>query len=492
MFQDLKRLVKDSLIYGIGTVSRSLIGFILIPLYTRYLTTEEYGVLALALVALASLIILFELGMSKALFRFYFETEDENDRKTVIGTCLLVLLIVGVPLLILLFVFAGSGARLALSSGQYSTFWILVSASAFIESLITLPYAVLRARMRSRTYTFFFVFNLILLVSLTSLFVVGLDGGINGILAARLLSSGVILLCFIPLLLRATRFAPPRTLMRDLLLYGLPFVPLGLIGWGLRYINRYFLEHFTSLETIGIYSLGGQIGMAMIILVVGPFQLVWAPYKFIIAKGPRAREKFSLFFTYFTFLAAFIGLGLSALAPEIVRIMSTPPYYRAGAIVPWVVLAYILYGLSFNLNIGIDLEKKTYLLPIITGCGLLIGAICNYLLIPAYGMLGAAWAFAASYAVLPVLMYVICRYYYRINYETRRLIHIAVAAGALYILARIIDGRAFSLGTTIGLKILIVVLFFPLLLATGFFSQRERTRIRKLWPGQSFGQLKSR
>ena len=89
MFQDLKRLVKDSLIYGIGTVSRSLIGFILIPLYTRYLTTEEYGILALALVALASLNILFELGMSKALFRFYFETETESDRSTVIGTCLL-------------------------------------------------------------------------------------------------------------------------------------------------------------------------------------------------------------------------------------------------------------------------------------------------------------------------------------------------------------------------------------------------------------------
>ena len=491
MLQDLKRLGKDSLIYGIGTVSRSLIGFILIPLYTRYLTTEEYGILALALVALASLIILFELGMSKALFRFYFEAENENDRNTVIGTCLLVLLIFGIPLLILLFVFAPTGSRLALSSTQYSTFWILVSASAFIEALITLPYAVLRAKMRSRTYTVFFVLNLILLVSLTSLFLVGLGGGINGILAARLLSSAVILLCFVPLLLRTTRFAPARTLVRDLLLYGLPFVPLGLIGWGLRYINRYFLEHFTSLETIGIYSLGGQVGMAMIILVVSPFQLVWAPYKFIIAKGPRAQEKFSLFFTYFFFLTAFIGLGLSALAPEIVRIMSTPPYYQAGTIVPWIVLAYILYGLSFNLNIGIDLKKKTYLLPLITGCGLLIGVICNYLLIPSYGMLGAAWAFAASYTVLPVLMYVICRHYYRINYEIWRLIHIAAAAGALYLLARIIDGQAFSLGTTIGLKILIVVLFFPLLLATGFFSRRERTKIRKIWATRFLGQRSS-
>jgi O-antigen/teichoic acid export membrane protein len=481
MFQELKRLIKDSCIYGVGTVSRSLIGFALIPLYTRFLSPEEYGILSLALVALASLIILYEFGMGKALFRFYFDTDLESEKKAVVGSCFLIIVALGIPLLTVLVLSSQAGSSLTLSSDKYSALMVIVALTAFFEALITLPYAVLRAKMQSKRYTFFFLLNLFLLLLLTFLFVAVFKRGITGVLVARLISSTIIFLCLLPILLNNATFSWRRLTVKSLMLYGLPFVPLGLIGWALRYVNRYFLEHFTSLDTMGIYSLGCQIGMGMIIFVVAPFQLVWAPYKFIIAKQSDARDKFSVFFTYFLLLAAFVGLGLSSMAEEIVKIMSTPPFYGASAIVPYVVVAYILYGLSFNFNIGIDLEKKTYLLPLITGAGLVVGLILNYLLIPKYGMSGAARAFTASYAILPILMYYVSRTYYKIRYEFRRLVQIAAVSIFLFWISTLLSRWNLSVWTAVSIKMLIVLMYFPLLLSVGFLSTREKVKLRYLW-----------
>jgi O-antigen/teichoic acid export membrane protein len=111
----------------------------------------------------------------------------------------------------------------------------------------------------------------------------------------------------------------------------------------------------------------------------------------------------------------------------------------------------------------------------------MVGLILNYLLIPKYGMSGAARAFTASYAILPILMYYVSRTYYKIRYEFRRLVQIAAVSIFLFWISTLLSRWNLSVWTAVSIKMLIVLMYFPLLLSVGFLSTREKVKLRYLW-----------
>jgi O-antigen/teichoic acid export membrane protein len=170
---------------------------------------------------------------------------------------------------------------------------------------------------------------------------------------------------------------------------------------------------------------------------------------------------------------------VSVLSPEIVRLLSRrEAYWDAWQVVPFIALSYVLYGLYFQGAVGINLEKKTKVLPFVVGTAAVVNLALNYLLIRPWGMMGAATSTLLSYLLLVILVFRVSQRYYAISYEWGRLFRLGALAGGLYLASLALpDVTAVA---RLGLKCGLLLLFPLFLLAGRFFAPEELARGRQL------------
>jgi O-antigen/teichoic acid export membrane protein len=201
-------------------------------------------------------------------------------------------------------------------------------------------------------------------------------------------------------------------------------------------------------------------------------------------KRPDAARTFSRVTTYgFTFLVL-LTAGLSAIAQDIVRLVTPPAFHPAAQFVPWIAIGVTLQGIYLLTSIGMNITKQTHLYPIATGAAAATSVAANLLLIPRVGTIGAAWANVLAYGVLAAVSFQFSRRLFPIPYEWRRLTHALVAGVLVYGAAQTVPaGWAPWLGVLVRGSV-VVVGFFGVLLATGFLYADERAALRKrLRPG---------
>jgi O-antigen/teichoic acid export membrane protein len=171
-------------------------------------------------------------------------------------------------------------------------------------------------------------------------------------------------------------------------------------------------------------------------------------------------------------------MTLSLLAPEILVILTTPKFYPAYSIVPLIALSYIFGGTRHMINTGLNImNKMKYVPPLIFGSALLNLGL-NYLLIPPYGKIGAAWATILSYLTLVVAQTAVNLRFYYIRYEYERIAKIALIWGTTYGMSLLIQTP--SVWLNIGLKCLLLGTYPFLLYAIRFYEKEEITVLKEL------------
>jgi Polysaccharide biosynthesis protein. len=167
MLSTLKRLTKHSFIYSVGNLAVLLPGFILVPIYTRRLTTEEYGILSVVTVFTGMLSFIYELGMISALSRQYYEYDDRRSRDKVISTAFIFLLVWAVVITLCLTCFALPISQLLFRTGQLKDIVIISLLYIFCSALIYVPSTTLRVEERSSLFVVLSIVRVILTVVFT-------------------------------------------------------------------------------------------------------------------------------------------------------------------------------------------------------------------------------------------------------------------------------------------------------------------------------------
>jgi len=181
-----------------------------------------------------------------------------------------------------------------------------------------------------------------------------------------------------------------------------------------------------------------------------------------------------------------IGLGLSLFAREALTVLTPPAYHGAARIVPLIVLSYLFFEVYYLFSFGFDLVRKTGYAPFIIGAGAIINFGFNLLLIPRFGMVGAAVATVLSYMLLPIIEYPIVRRLYPVPYEWGRLAKLLIISIAIYLIGVMLKtGRLWvDIGVGSGL-----ILAWGLALYLGrFFGKNEllAARAASSWVLRSF------
>jgi O-antigen/teichoic acid export membrane protein len=473
----LRKLLSHAAIYGAADVFTNVISFLLIPLFTRVLSTSEYGVLAVLLLFGTVAKIVFRLGLDGAFFRVHYDQTTETERRRLAGTVALFAAGFGTLLFLAVVLARGPLTRsLFRQSTPPELFVVLVAADIYLGLFAFVPLNLLRIQDRpglfSALSTARHALNLALKVVLV------LQGfGVAGVLWSDVIATGAFSLVLAPVLCRNARWALSAPLLREVLGFGLPKVPHGVMVQVQNLADRWILEGFVSLGQIGIYQVGYTMGTA-VKFALSAFEPAWQPFLYSQIHTPDAPRMLARLATYAFAAFVTVGLGVAVMGRELVMLMTTSDFHGAAPLVPVVTLAYVLHGVFLLGSVGIGIEKRTRYYPLITAASATTNVVANLVLIPRVGILGAAWATVLSYAVMAGLGVWLSFRLYPIPFEISRLLRIAGAAGLTYSLSWLSPE---NLWAAMVVKSLWLLAFPALLWMSGALRPAEREWLLERW-----------
>jgi len=419
------KLLQQSGLYLLGQSLQKACSLLLIPIWTAYLTPSDYGITG-TLGAYANILhILLMFGIYGAVVRYYFELQyDIEAQATYVTSNFFFLLIVPGAVLGSLMLFGQSLWAWASSDAiPFQPYVVLMLITAYGGLLYALPYSLFQAQQKAHKCVALDFVGFLITVSLSLFFVVGYHQGAFGMMLGGAVSQTILALVATGLLLKEwfrPRFA--WTHIASSLKFGLPLVPHLLSGWALTFADRVMLERMVSLEEVGRYTLGYNIGMIMN-LVVTSINQAYQPYYFSLMKSAADVEQKIVRFVclYFTGIG-FITLLGSLFAGEIVSLATPPRFHLSAVYIPPILLGYMTVGLYFIVASPLFYYKKTFYLPFISGIAAIFNVCLNLLLIPKFGPIAAAWSTFACYAFIAGLYYILAQKVSPLPYPVRRIV----------------------------------------------------------------------
>ena len=273
------KLGKHSIVYGLGSIGTKIIAILLLPLYTAYLTPADYGILQICNVLSSIILTIVLMGTSSALFKVYYNDEDKENRKIILGTVLIFYLFIA-SIIILPLIFLNDLISPISIGGERSGYLLLiVLVATYFEGLITLGLAILRANEKTVTYAIFSIIRLLIYIGLNIIFVATLKRNYIGVKEATLIALVISFFIIFFLTYKKIKWKFKTEYLKEILLIGIPLAVAGLASWVLNMTDRYMLKFLlpedVALTQVGIYSLGAKISSFIHFVLVAPFMLSW-------------------------------------------------------------------------------------------------------------------------------------------------------------------------------------------------------------------------
>lgn len=480
MLDRLKDLFRSLSIYGLGDVATSLVNLLLLPIYTQYLTKADYGIVTMLLIVEAVAKVLFRWGVDTAFMRLYYDCRDLPARQRLASTIFFFLLVVNGVLVAAALAAAGWLSDQLFGSSQQAVLVGLVIANSFVAGFFFLPYHVLRIADKSATFVALtFVRSAGTVIARLVLIIVA-GWGVMGVVYADV----IVTAAFTVLLLRW--FAPlirpvfSTVVIREALGFGVPRIPHSVAHQVMSLADRYFLNLYRTLEDVGLYSIGASFGLALK-LFLSALEFAWTPFYLGVMHEQNAKRIYSMVSTYVVATLMLLGMELCAVAPDLVRLFTSPAFHDAAAVTPWIAVAVMFQGINLVGAIGLVITKRTKVYPVATGIAAAVSVAANVVLIRRYGVMGAAWASAVAYATLAAVTVTFSWKAYPIRYEWSRLLRIVLAGSAGYAAAHWFVPESVPAAAGLVLRGAIAAAgYLTTLYVTGFFHPGEIRILRDI------------
>ncbi len=470
----LRRLATTGAAYTAASIVSKLIAVALLPLYTRYLTTADYGAAEVMFAAVVSASIVVRLGTIEALLRFYYK--DGEDPRRVVATSFAALFWVSTAAALIALPFADqiSEALLRESAPDLARIsigglWVLT----MFEFLLTL----FRLEERARAYFVTTMLSVVAAIGLTVVLVVGQGEGARGLLLGSYASGAAFVVGLIWVQRRRLSLWVDRALLRRLMRFGLPTMPAELSLYLLNFVDRIVIVRYAGLAEAGLYSLAAKFAQGVNVLVRG-FQLAWPPLAYSIREDGEARRVYAAVVTWFVAVCAFVVAGLWLFSRWIVRALAAPQFFHAYEAIGLIATGVTLYALYMVLLVILGRTGRTELNLPATIAALAVNVALNIALVPPLGIVGAGLALVASYLVVVGLMYGFTQRLFPVPYEWGRLGRLVAVSAAVVAAGELLMPPQ-GLGGFLG-RAAVWLAYPAALLASGFFTPEERGWLARL------------
>jgi O-antigen/teichoic acid export membrane protein len=456
----LGRLAKHAAIYAVADILAKMVGFLLLPLYSRKFSAAEYGILAIIQIMNTFPARLISQGINtSSLKAITLDYADEPTRRRVaLSTAYYYLILSAIVVNAGLYLAMPAIARWTLRTDKYNHLLVCTFVTSVFETSQMIPLQVLlRARFRSVLFSTLSFCEFLGSVSLNIYFIVYAGTGIAGIVYADLIMSVVI--ATVAFFIIRPELVPvfSRAEVGRMVRYGWPLLPARVSMWLLDFADRFQLQWLSTTVEVGLYAVGAKYARIFQFLFLTQFEKVWPSIYFPLAREKNAQEQFSRVFTYLFLGACSLGLAVIFFVDPCIRLTLQRSYWRASAAVPWLVAGFILEVTYQVVSSGLRITNNTRYLPLIVGSGAAFNVLANLWVLPRWGMVGAAFTTCSANALLVALSYRYSNRFFPIRYERGRLAKIAGLFVAFWAADRLLNAE--SIGVAIGLKVLALAAF---------------------------------
>ena len=479
MANPLKQLAGQTVIYGMSTILARIINFLFVPIYTRLLTPESYGVVTEFMAYIAVLQVVLVLGLETGCFRF--ANKEGVDERKVYSNAFVTVFCVSATFLALMIAFAGPVST-ALGYEGYSACIVYMGGILALDAVTAILFAKLRQDGKALKFAIFKTIKIITETGANLLLFLWFPKYCAGIAArtgvdvsaltvsdiwllrfipaspdfsyvifAIFISCLVCGLLFIPDYLRISFRLDPK-LLRQMLAYSLPLMVAALPGVVNDFLDRILFRYFdTNAEawrsSLGLYQAAVKLAVIMN-LFIQMFRYAAEPFFFRRAREKDSPQLYAKVQEYFTAFCGLVFLGV-ILYIDVIALILGPQFREAVGVVPVMLLSYMILGMLFNVSMWYKLSGKTNMAIWITLSGLIVTALVIVIFMPEYSYWAAAFGHLASYIVMFVISSVLGAKYYPIPYRWSRLAGIVLIMGAVYGASLLVDS-AFFAGVVIG------------------------------------------
>lgn len=410
-----RRFLKTSSIYALANILRNVVGFIMLPIYTNYLTPEDYGIVSLMafFVSVVGLILGARLG--QAISKFYFNQDCDKERNVIVSTALIITVLISSLSTFFIIYFSTDFSELLFGKKGLEIVFILLSLAVIFQAMETTAMDYIRIKDLVGLYFGISIFKLIIQVLLNVLFLVVLTKGLLGISMASALSGGIVAGGCAIFVLVKVGIKVNRIYARQMVVFCWPLWVSGLVYLYIGSSNKFFLRAFSDVSDIGLLALAERFSGIIVMIVWQPIYQQWSIDRFRYKDHPNFQTIICLTYKASSLLLLTAGLGASLLSKPVITVMSDFSFHQAYLAVPALVLASIFYNLSSFYNFSFEVKDKTIIISYITYALAVVITAANFLAIPAYGFIGASCALLVTHLVRYILSKKMSDRYYKLN-----------------------------------------------------------------------------
>lgn len=415
-----EKQIKDTFIYLLPASFNNLIPLLTMPIFTRILTMEDFGVLALSQIYAVFVSGVANLGLTVGYDRNFFQCKDEKRTAELLYSSLLFVITVFTIFALLTYFFKSPLSRLILGSTEYSNilFWVFCSTGIMSFKIYYLNY--FKNTVNAKAFAMYTINESILTVVLSLFMVVYMRIGVIGLVWGQLLASLVNFILLTIKILKELTISFNWPVLRDSLKISYPLTPkifFGVIG---TQFDKYMIGLMSSVGGVGIYSIGQKMALITFACMTAIYN-VYQPqvYKRMFDLGKNGGKSVGSYLTPFAYASIAIVLLVSLFSEEIISILTPESYYGAIEIV--IILSMFYGSLFFGMQNQLVFAKKTHLVPILSIVSIILNVALNIPFIMKWGAIGAAWATFLAGLISGSVSFAVSQYYYKIMWEYKKI-----------------------------------------------------------------------
>lgn len=489
MDDKLKRLTKETSVYGISMVLGRFLNFLLTPFYSNYLNKNELAFIIYVYSAIAFINIFYSFGMESAFFRFIksdnSELNEKESESIVFSNAYILILILSAINSAILIILSYSIPNLIQSYPATPTLIQLIALIPVLDALVLIPFAYLRITRNAIKFAILRFIAIFLNVILNVIFLVFFSLGVWGVIFSQIISSSVALLIFLPQITKLLKFRLNIGLLKKMINFGLPTLPASFSAIVLQVADRQIMEYISTPDVLANYGVNYRLAIPMMVFV-SIFEYAWKPFYLNHYKDSDAKDLFSKVLTYFTFVSLLLialwtfSLDFIVKLPFFGGKFINPIYWTGLGIVPIVMFGYYFNGVFTNLTAGFLIAKQTKYLPIAVGTGAIVNIILNFWLIPVYGIYGGAWATFIAYLMTAIIIYVFSRKIYPISYQWKAIFIMVISTIMVIAIESYVRSYLSSLLLILLVRLILITFLALLLFFVSIKKQFDTALIKKI------------
>jgi len=427
----IKKYLKKTADYALGSAFNKTLLILLIPIFTKNMLPEEYAVYSNFMIFITFAGFFYSFGLQHSIFSYFYDEDTDEYRYTFICSTFIIIIIFGIILSIIVFVFRNIFSNLMVRSEEFSYLFFYIPMIIFCDTIYSMILNFLNIMEQSRRYAILSSIRTIILVSLVIFSAITNNFSIQTIfllmMIAAFLGSLSAFFYMQKYLRNLSNTITIKTifslkLTKGILKFGLIMIPGAIALHLLKISDRYMITYLggetakKALHQVGIYSLGYRVGMIMQ-FVVSLISLVYFPFAMKISKTSYAKNAYRKLYKNYIFIGSIFAFIIILFALEIFQLFIDVRFWGGIRIVAFGVISSFLTGIFNILNISFYIRKKAKSIAVAVSIGAILNISLNFVLIPLWGIIGAGIASIVSFLFIVIFEFIHSEKIFRIGYK---------------------------------------------------------------------------